>query len=41
VLITHDNAIADQAKRIVRLHDGKIVSDGASERISAKELMTQ
>ncbi|MBP1926335.1 putative ABC transport system ATP-binding protein [Sedimentibacter acidaminivorans] len=27
VLITHDNFIAQQAKRIVRLHDGKIIED--------------
>lgn len=28
VLITHDNTIAASAKRIVRMHDGKIVYDG-------------
>ena len=28
VLITHDNSIAVQAKRIVRLQDGKIIYDG-------------
>lgn len=28
VLITHDNGIAACAKRVVRLHDGKIVYDG-------------
>lgn len=27
ILITHDNGIAAKAKRIVRLIDGKIVSD--------------
>lgn len=27
VLITHDNFIAQQSKRIVRLHDGKIIED--------------
>ncbi len=27
VLITHDNTIAEQAKRIVRIHDGKIIED--------------
>ena len=32
VLITHDNAIASQAKRIVRIHDGKIVEDTLTER---------
>ena len=28
VLITHDNSIAVQAKRIVRLQDGRIIYDG-------------
>ncbi len=27
ILITHDNSIASQAKRIVRLHDGQIIED--------------
>ena len=27
VLITHDNSIADEIKRVVRIQDGKIVSD--------------
>lgn len=27
VLITHDNGIAEQIRRVVRIHDGKIVSD--------------
>lgn len=31
VLITHDNSIAKAAKRIVRLHDGKVVYDGPSD----------
>ncbi len=31
VLITHDNSIAHQAKRIVRLHDGIITEDTALE----------
>lgn len=31
VLITHDNGIAKSAKRIIRLHDGKIVYDGAAD----------
>ena len=31
VLITHDNGIAASAKRIVRLHDGKIVYDGPAD----------
>ena len=31
VLITHDNSIAAQAKRIVRVTDGNIVYDGPVE----------
>ena len=27
ILITHDNSIAEQAKRIIRIHDGKITED--------------
>lgn len=27
ILITHDNEIAEQAKRVVRILDGKIVED--------------
>lgn len=28
ILITHDNSIASKAKRIIRIHDGKITYDG-------------
>lgn len=31
VLITHDNSIAVQARRIIRLEDGKVVFDGPSD----------
>ncbi len=31
VLITHDNQIANQIKRVVRIHDGKIISDETKE----------
>jgi len=31
VLITHDNSIADQINRVVRIHDGKIISDETKE----------
>lgn len=31
VLITHDNYIASTAKRVIRLHDGKITYDGPAE----------
>lgn len=27
ILITHDNGIAECAKRIIRIHDGKVISD--------------
>jgi len=27
ILITHDNEIAEEAKRVIRIHDGKIVED--------------
>lgn len=31
ILITHDNSIAQRAKRIVRITDGRIVYDGSAE----------
>ena len=31
VLITHDNSIAVQAQRIIRLEDGRVVYDGPSD----------
>ena len=31
IMITHDNSIAVEAKRVVRIHDGKINFDGDSE----------
>ena len=31
ILITHDNSIAEQTKRIVRISDGKIISDEVKE----------
>ena len=34
VLITHDNSIAAQAQRIVRLADGKITYDGSSDEVN-------
>lgn len=30
IIITHDQSIAGEAKRIIRIHDGKIVSDSAN-----------
>lgn len=31
ILITHDNSIAAGAKRVIRIHDGKIIYDGDAE----------
>lgn len=31
ILITHDNSIAATAKRVIRIHDGKVIYDGATE----------
>ena len=31
VLITHDNSIAVQAQRIIRLEDGKVIYDGPAD----------
>ena len=31
ILITHDNGIAEQIPRVVRIHDGKIISDEVKE----------
>ena len=36
VMITHDNAIAGEAKRVVRIHDGKIIFDGSTEEYATK-----
>lgn len=33
ILITHDNKLAQMAKRIVTIQDGRIVSDRASEGV--------
>ena len=38
VLITHDNSIAKQAQRIIRLEDGRVVYDGDAH---APEAMVQ
>ncbi len=32
VLITHDNGIASEAKRIIRIQDGKVVYDGSAQQ---------
>ncbi|MCI9492023.1 MAG: ABC transporter ATP-binding protein [Lachnospiraceae bacterium] len=38
ILITHDNEIASQAKRVVRILDGRIVEDYYNSDVSAPEL---
>jgi ABC-type antimicrobial peptide transport system, ATPase component len=35
IMITHDNSIAVQAKRVIRIADGKINFDGSSEEYAA------
>jgi len=35
VLITHDNSIAAEARRIIQIHDGKIVSDSKAQKEAA------
>ena len=36
ILITHDNSIAAEAKRLVRIHDGKIIEDSALKEEGVK-----
>ena len=36
VMITHDNAIAEETERVVRIHDGKIIFDGETKEYVAK-----
>lgn len=37
VLITHDQSIAREAKRVVKIHDGRIIFDGPREEYKEKE----
>ena len=32
ILITHDNGIADEAERVIRIQDGKIIEDYKNEK---------
>ena len=32
VIITHDNSIAVEAKRVIQIHDGKVIFDGTAEK---------
>lgn len=36
IMITHDNAIALEADRVVRIHDGKIIFDGDKEKYATE-----
>jgi putative ABC transport system ATP-binding protein len=40
VLITHDNSIAQQAQRIIRLEDGRVVYDGDAHAPEAMQAPT-
>ena len=35
-MITHDNTIALEAERVVRIHDGQIIFDGGVEEYASK-----
>ena len=37
ILITHDNEIAEQAKRVIRILDGKIVEDYRNSQQKTQE----
>lgn len=39
ILITHDNGIAAQARRVVRIMDGKIESDTMNESVGREEVL--
>ena len=39
ILITHDNGIAAQARRVVRIMDGKIESDTINESFEQEEVL--
>ncbi len=43
ILITHDNSIAARAKRVIRIHDGKITYDGlpSGDTIIRSTVLTQ
>ncbi|MGB8453784.1 MAG: ABC transporter ATP-binding protein [Anaerocolumna sp.] len=38
VLITHDHAVAEEAKRVVKIHDGQIVFDGSVDEYKRSQL---
>ena len=38
IIITHNEAIAGMADRVIRIHDGKIVKNAKNKKVSVKEL---
>ena len=38
IIITHNEAISDMADRVIRIHDGRIVSNVGNDRADVKEL---
>jgi putative ABC transport system ATP-binding protein len=38
VLVTHDERLADRCERVVRMADGRIVSDGAGKPAAPPEM---
>lgn len=41
ILITHDNEIAQQADRVIKISDGRIISDTRRERIINREIAAE
>lgn len=38
IIITHNENIAGMADRIIRVHDGKVISNVENKKVSVKEL---